>query len=63
MADESTEETFMEEVQQYPCLCDKFNKEFQNKLTRVSSWEKVAEKFNISWEEVQQHKNRLLDAT
>ena len=33
-------EGFMEEVQKYPCLYDKFSKEFKDKFKKVNSWEK-----------------------
>ena len=33
-------EGFMEEVQKYPCLYDKFSKEFKDKFKKVNSWKK-----------------------
>ena len=38
---------FMEEVQMYECLYNKFNKQYKNKFIRLNCWRKIAEKFGI----------------
>ena len=38
---------FMEEVQTYECLYNKFNKQYKNKFVRLNCWRKIAEKFGI----------------
>ena len=45
-------EGFMEEVQKYHCLYDKFSKEFKDKFKKVNSWKKIGQKFEMSAEEV-----------
>ena len=37
---------FMEEVQMYECLYNKFNKQYRNKFVRLNCWRKIA-KFPI----------------
>ena len=38
---------FMEEVQIYECLYNKFCRDYKNKFIRLNCWKKIAEKFNI----------------
>ena len=50
-------EGFMEEVQKYPCLYDKFSKEFKDKFKKVNSWKKIGQKFDMSAEEAEKRFN------
>ena len=36
---------FMEEVQRYECIYDKFSKDYKNKSIRLNSWKAIGEKF------------------
>ena len=38
---------FMEEVQMYACLYNKFNKQYKNKFVGLNCWRKIGEKFGI----------------
>ena len=38
---------FMEEVQKYECLYNKFSKDYKNKFTRLNCWRKIGEKFDV----------------
>ncbi|XP_046848019.1 uncharacterized protein LOC124441589 [Xenia sp. Carnegie-2017] len=40
--------SFMEEVQKYDCLYNKFSKYYKNRRTRENAWEKIAEKFGLT---------------
>ena len=39
---------FMEEVQRYDCLYNKFSKEYRDKCTKINCWNAVGQKFNLS---------------
>ena len=45
--------SFMEEIQQYECLYNKFSKNFKNRDMKENCWGKIAEKFAISKLEAQ----------
>ena len=36
---------FMEEVQRYECIYDKFSKDYKNKSIRLNSWKAIGDKF------------------
>ena len=38
---------FMEEVQRYKCIYDKFSKDYKNKYIRLNSWKAIGEKFGL----------------
>ena len=38
---------FMEEVQRYECIYDKFSKDYKNKYIRLNSWKAIGEKFGL----------------
>ena len=38
---------FMEEVQRYECIYDKFSKDYKNKYIRLSSWKAIGEMFGL----------------
>ena len=38
---------FMEEVQRYECIYDKFLKDFKTKYIRLNSWKAIGEKFGL----------------
>ena len=44
---------FMEEVQKYDCLYNKFSKNYKNKYTKMNCWRKIADKFDMSPEEAE----------
>ena len=44
-----TNEEFMEEVARYECVYNRNSKNFKDKNKKANSWEKVSEKFNLSW--------------
>ena len=46
-SDEFNSLHFMEEVQKYECLYNKFNKDYKNKFVRFNCWKIIAEQFNI----------------
>ena len=39
---------FMEEVQKYVCLYDKYSRDFKDRNMKVNRWEKVASKFDLT---------------
>ena len=39
--------SFMEEVRKYPCLYNKYDKEYKNEYIKVNCWKRIAEKFDI----------------
>ena len=39
---------FMEEVQRYDCLYNKFSKEYRDKCTKINCWNAVGQKFKLS---------------
>ena len=41
-------EEFMEEIQKFECLYNKYSKDFKDKTKKTNSWAKVAEKFEIT---------------
>ena len=41
---------FIEEVQQYECLCRKFAIDYKNKCTKDNFWTAIGERFGISLE-------------
>eukprot|EP00112_Aurelia_sp_Birch-Aquarium-sp1_P015509 Seg3441.6 transcript_id=Seg3441.6/GoldUCD/mRNA.D3Y31 product="hypothetical protein" protein_id=Seg3441.6/GoldUCD/D3Y31 len=41
-------EEFMEEIQKFDCLYNKYSKDFRDKNKKTNSWAKVAEKFSIT---------------
>ena len=45
--------SFMEEIQQYECLYNKFSKNLKNRDMKENCWGKIAEKFAISKLEAQ----------
>ena len=66
MASTQTVDTasFMEEIQQYECLYNKFSKHFKNRDMKENCWGKIAEKFAISKLEAQNKlKNTRLKST
>ena len=46
MAAENTE-SFMEEVQKYPAIYNKFCKDYKNKFTRMNIWKAIGQKFGL----------------
>ena len=44
---------FMEEVQKYNCIYNKYSKDFKNKFIKINCWKKIGEKFCISPEEAE----------
>ena len=38
---------FMEEVQKYECIYNKFLKDYKNKYIRFYSWKSIGEKFGL----------------
>ena len=42
---------FMEEVQKYDCLYNKFSKYYKNKYKKLNCWSKIGEKFDLEIEE------------
>ena len=38
---------FMEEVQRYECIYDKFSKDYNNKYIRLNNWKAIGEKFGL----------------
>ena len=50
MAAENTElntSLFMEEVQKYPAIYNKFSKDYKNKFIRMNIWKAIGEKFGL----------------
>ena len=41
-------DVFMEEVQKYVCLHDKYSRDFKDRNMKVNCWEKVASKFDLT---------------
>ena len=39
---------FMEEVQKYDPLCNKFSKEYREKNKKINGWKAIGEKFDLS---------------
>ena len=39
---------FMEEVQKYDCLYNKFSKEYRDKYEKINCWKVIGEKFDLS---------------
>ncbi|XP_078357367.1 uncharacterized protein LOC144642263 [Oculina patagonica] len=44
---EFSQPIFMEEVQKYQCLYDKFSKDYKNKYVRLNCWKAIGEKFGM----------------
>ena len=44
---------FLEEVQKYPCLYNKFCKEYKDKYIKINCWRKIGEKFSLTPEEAE----------
>ena len=38
---------FMEEIQKYDCLYNKFTLDYKDKFKRLNCWNKIGEKFNL----------------
>ena len=45
--------TFMEEIQRYECLYNKFSKDYKNRRTRENAWETIGQKFGLTAEEAE----------
>ena len=45
--------TFMEEIQKYDCIYNKYSRDYKNKFIRINCFQKIGEKFRISAEEVE----------
>ena len=45
--------SFMEEIQRYDCLYNKFSKDYKNRRTRENAWEAIGQKFGLSAEEAE----------
>ena len=45
---------FLEEVQKYPCLYNKFCKEYKDKYIKINCWRKIGEKFSLTPEEAEE---------
>ena len=61
MAAENTElnmSSFMEEVQKYPAIYNKFSKDHKNKFIRMNIWKAIGEKFGLDAAEVEKNKNK-----
>ena len=43
--------TFIEEIQRYECLYNKFSKDYKNRRTRENAWETIGQKFGLTAEE------------
>ena len=54
---------FMEEVQKYESLHNKFSKDYKNKYVRVNNWEKIGENFAISPEQAKKKKITKISVT
>ena len=39
---------FIEEIQKYVCLYDKYSRDFKDRNMKVNCWEKVASKFDLT---------------
>ena len=39
---------FMEEMQKYNCLYNKYSKSYKDKYIKISCWKKIGEKFDLS---------------
>ncbi len=52
---------FMEEVQMYECLYNKFNKQYKNKFVRLNCWRKIAEKLSMKLAEAEKKVKERLD--
>ena len=39
---------FMEEVEQYDCIFNKFSKSYKDKFIKMNCWTKIGEKFDMS---------------
>ena len=45
--------SFMEEIQRYECLYNKFSKDYKNRRSRENAWEAIGQKFGLSAEEAE----------
>ena len=45
--------TFMEEIQRYECIYNKFSMDFKNRRTRENAWETIGQKFGLTAEEAE----------
>lgn len=45
--------TFMEEIQRYDCLYNKFPKDYKNRRTRENAWKMIGQKFGLTAEEAE----------
>ena len=43
--------TFMEEIQKYDCIYNKYSRDYKNKFIRMNCFQKIGKKFGISAEE------------
>ena len=53
MASAAENARFMEEMQKYDCIYNKFSKDFKDLHIKMNCWKKIAEKFKISITEAQ----------
>ena len=44
--------TFIEEIQRYECLYNKFSKDYKNRRTRENAWETIGQTFDLIAEAV-----------
>ena len=44
---------FMEEIQRYQCLYNKFCKDYKNRRTRENAWETIGKKFGLTASEAE----------
>ena len=42
-----TDIVFLEEIQKYDCLYNKFSKDYKNKYKKLNCWSKIEEKFDV----------------
>lgn len=56
---EPSTSAFMEEVQRYECIYNKFSKDYKNKQVRENCWTKLAEKFGYTAEEAERRYKNL----
>ena len=50
---------FMEEVQKYVCLYDKYSRDFKDRNMKVNRWEKVASKFYLTPQQAETNSGML----
>ena len=50
---ENAQQDFIEEVQKYYCLYNKFSKEYKDKFVKINCWSKIGEKFSMSPEDAE----------